>query len=194
MWRVWAPTSQQTCTTVPQSALLMPPGHLLARVLVGGRRRAAVALRRAALQAQRQASGGTDAFRGRWTWRLLLRCEHREVTSLCSRGVAKPEVAYCANGSVGAHAKKQGAQEPQPRLGTRRQYPAVEPAQLERAIDAPSLGRRCVWPGGCTGPSRRASPVHCASGALTASIAGVQSPAGPRRLATPHWPKAACVG
>ena len=55
MWCVWAPTGQQTCTRVPQSALLMPPGHLLARVLVGGRRRAAVALRRAALQAQRQA-------------------------------------------------------------------------------------------------------------------------------------------
>ena len=179
MWRVWAPTGQQTCTRVPQSALLMPPGHLLARVLVGGRRRAAVALRRAALQAQRQASGGTDAFRGRWTWRLLLRGDHGEATSLWPRNFAAPEVAYCANASVGAHAKKQGGQESQPRLGTRRQYPAVEPAQLERAIDAPSLGRRCVWPGGCTGPSRRTSPVHCASGALTASIAGVQSPAGP---------------
>ena len=101
MWRVWAPTGQQTCTRVPQSALLMPPGHLLARVLVGGRRRAAVALRRAALQAQRQASGGTDPFRGRWTWRLLLRGDLREVTSLRSRDFAKPEVAYCANGSVG---------------------------------------------------------------------------------------------
>ena len=194
MWRVWAPTGQQTCTRVPQSALLMPPGHLLSRVLVGGRRRAAVALRRAALQAQRQASGGTDPFRGRWTWRLLLRGDHRERRSLWSRGFAKPEVAYCANGSVGAHAKKQGGQESQPRPGTRRPYLAVEPAQLERAIDAPSLGRRCVWPGGCTGPSRRTSPVHCASGALTASIAGVQSPAGPRRPATPHWPKAAGVG
>ena len=86
----------------------MPPGHLLARVLVGGRRRAAVALRRAALQAQRQASGGTDPFRGRWTWRLLLRGDHRERRSLWSRDFAKPEVAYCPNGSVGAHAKKQG--------------------------------------------------------------------------------------
>ena len=90
----------------------MPPGHLLARVLVGGRRRAAVALRRAALQAQRQASGGTDAFRGRWTWRLLLRCDLREATSLRSRDFAKPEVAYCANASVGAHAKKQGTKTP----------------------------------------------------------------------------------
>ena len=104
MWRVWAPTGQQTCTRVPQSALLIPPGHLhvLARVLVGGRRRAAVALRRAALQAQRHASGGTDPFRGRWTWRLLLRCDLREVTSLRPRGFAEPEVAYCANASVGA--------------------------------------------------------------------------------------------
>ena len=67
----------------------MPPGHLLARVLVGGPRRAAVALRRAALQAQRQASGGTDAFRGRWTWRLLLRGDLREATSLRSRAFAR---------------------------------------------------------------------------------------------------------
>ena len=87
-------------------------GALLARVLVGGRRRAAVALRRAALQAQRQASGGTDPFPGRWTWRLLLCGDHREATSLRSRDFAKPEVAYCANGSVGAHAKKQGAKNP----------------------------------------------------------------------------------
>ena len=90
----------------------MPLGHLLARVLVGGRRRAAVALRRAALQAQRQASGGTDPFRGRWTWRLLLRGGLREVTSLRSRGFAKPEATYCANASVGAHAKKQGPKNP----------------------------------------------------------------------------------
>ena len=179
MWRVWAPTGQQTCTIAPQSALLMPPGHVLARVLACGRRRAAVALRRAALQAQRQASGGTDAFRGRWTWRLLLRCDHRERRSLWSRNFAKPEVACCANASVGPQKKQRGSQEPQPRPGTRRHYLAFEPAQLERAIDAPSLGRRCVWPGGCTGPSRRTSPVHCASGALAASIAGMQSPAGP---------------
>ena len=110
MWRVWAPTGQQTCTRVPQSALLMPPGHLLARVLVGGPRRAAVALRRAALQAQRQASGGTDPFRGRWTWRLLLRCDCRERRSLWPRDFAKPEVAYCANGSVGAQEKQRGSQ------------------------------------------------------------------------------------
>ena len=89
----------------------MPPGHLLARVLVGGRRRAAVALRRAALQAQRQASGGTDAFRGRWTWRLLLRCDHREATSLWSRDFAKPEVAYCANGSAGPQEPRRSSEE-----------------------------------------------------------------------------------
>ena len=62
MWRVWAPTGQQTCTRVPQSALLMPPGHLLARVLVGGRRRAAVALRRAALQARGRPLGARMHF------------------------------------------------------------------------------------------------------------------------------------
>jgi len=130
--------------TTAQSSLLIPPGHVLARVLVGGRRRAAVALRRAALQAQRQASGGTDAFRHRWTWRLLLRCELREATSLSSRGSAKPEVAYGANASVGPQEKQRGSQESQPRKGTRRQHCRFQPAQLERAIDAPSMGRRCV--------------------------------------------------
>ena len=186
MWCAWPPTGQQTCTRVPQSTPLIPPGHLLARVLVGGCFRAAVALRRAALQAQRQASGGTDPFRGRWTWRLLLRCDHREETSLWSRDFAKREVAYCANGSVGAHAKKQGAQESQPRLGTRRQHLVVEPAQLEQAVGVCSTG--VAWARGCT------RPVHCASGALRASTAGVQSPAGPRRPTTPHWPKTAGVG
>ena len=47
-------------------------------------------------------------------------------------------------GSNAPREKKRGSQESQPRLGTRRQYLAVEPAQLERAIDAPSMGRRCV--------------------------------------------------
>ena len=37
--------------------------------------------------------------------------------------------------------KKRGSQESQSRLGTRRQYLAVEP---ERAIDAPSMDRRRV--------------------------------------------------
>ena len=68
----------------------------------------------------------------------------REVTSLRSRDFAKPEVAYCANASVGAQEKQRGSQEPQPRPGTRRQYLAVEPAQLEPAIDAPLMGRRCL--------------------------------------------------
>ena len=161
MWRVWAPTGQQTCTRVPQSALLMPPGHLLARVLVGGRRRAAVALRRAALQAQRQASGGTDAFRGRWTWRLLLRCDHRERRSLWSRDFAKPEVAYCANGSVGAHAKKQGAQESQPRLGTRRPY-------LAARLNAQSTLRQWAVGACSTGVARAHGGAHAQPIALLA--------------------------
>ena len=74
----------------------------------------------------------------------------------------------------------QGEEARKPRIPAETRHPASIPGgALERAIDAPSLGRRCVWPGGCTGPSRRISPVHCASGALTASIAGAQSPAGP---------------
>ena len=40
--------------------------------------------------------------------------------------------------------KKRGSQESQPRLGTRRQYLAVEPAQLELAIGAPSMRSVCV--------------------------------------------------
>ena len=66
------------------------------------------------------------------------------VTSLCSRGFAKPEVAYCANRSVGPQEKQRGSQESQPRQGTRRQHWRFQSAQLERTIDAPSMGRRCV--------------------------------------------------
>ena len=161
MWCVWAPTGQQTCTRVPQSALLMPPGHILASALVGGRRRAAVALRRAALQAQRQASGGTDAFRGRWTWRLLLRCDHRERRSLWSRDFAKPEVAYCANGSVGAHAKKQRARKSQPRLGTRRPY-------LAARLNAQSTLRQWAVGACSTGVARAHGGAHAQPIALLA--------------------------
>ena len=163
MWRVWAPTGQQTCTRVPQSALLMPLGHLLARVLAGGCRRAAVALRRAALQAQRQASGDTDAFRGRWTWRLLLRCDLtcREATSLRSRDFAKPEVAYCANASVGAHAKKQGNQESQPRLGNRRPY-------LAARLNAQSTLRQWAVGACSTGVARAHGGAHAQPIALLA--------------------------
>ena len=162
MWCVWAPTGQQTCTRVPQSALLMPPGHLLARVLVGGRRRAAVALRRAALQAQRQASGGTDPFRGRWTWRLLLRCGHREVTSLWSRDFAKPEVAYCANGSVGAHAKKQGDQE----SAAETRHPASIPGGA--CLNAQSTLRQWAVGVCSTGVARARGGAHAQSIALLA--------------------------
>ena len=163
MWRVWAPTGQQTCTRVPQSALLMLPGHLLARVLVGGRRRAAVALRRAALQARRGMPLGARAhlFRGRWTWRLLLRCDLREATSLRSRGFAKPEATYCANGSVGAHAKKQGNQEPQPRLGTRRPY-------LAARLNAQSTLRQWAVGACSTGVARAHGGAHAQPIALLA--------------------------
>ena len=38
-------------------------------------------------------------------------CPSREATSLRPRGFAKPEVAYCANGSAGAQEKQRGSQE-----------------------------------------------------------------------------------
>ena len=161
MWCAWPPTGQQTCTRGPQSTPLIPPGHLLARVLVGGRRWTAVALRRAAPQAQRHASGGTDPFRGCWTWRLLLRCDLREVTSLRSRDFAKPEVACCANGSVGAQEKQRGSPRIHPRLGTRRQNLAV-------SLNAQSTLRQ--WAVGVCSPgvARARGGAHAQSIALLA--------------------------
>ena len=114
MWRVWAPTGQQTCTRAPQSALLMPPGHLLARVLVGGRRRAAVALRRAALQARIHfAVAGHGAF-------CFAVDVCREATSLWPRGFAKLQCDCCVYGSV-------GAQPLQRWLDAETRHPASEP-------------------------------------------------------------------
>ena len=57
----------------PQIYSTDTPGHLLARVLVGGRRWTAVALRRAAPKVQRHAGGSVAAvllllIRWRWLW------------------------------------------------------------------------------------------------------------------------------
>ena len=165
--------------------------HVLARVLVGGRRRAAVALRRAALQAQRQASGGTDAFRGRWTWRLLLRCDLREQRALRPRGFAKPKVAYCANAPVGPWRSSEEAKSP-----SRDKAPGVNTRAWrlsQRSLNAKSVPRQwavgvCVARG-LNGPV----VVHTPSSSCFWRIGGfncrMQSPPGPRRPATPRWPK-----
>ena len=73
-------------------------------------------------------------------------------------------------GSNGRREKKRGSQEPQPRLGTRRLDLAVEPAQLERAIGAPSIGPRCVHQGRLTGKRPHTWPLSCASGAMAVSF------------------------